>query len=93
MGLKILPSLIRGEGVIEGEILKIKVSKGEEISTDQVLLEVMTDKASMEVPSSISGKFTLSILPKEILSLWGQVFLLWKQKRILLNPLKKTGRA
>ena len=48
-----LPEL--GEGVTEGEILKIKVKKGDTISMDQVLLEVMTDKASMEIPSSIEG--------------------------------------
>ena len=48
-----LPDL--GEGVTEGEILKIKVKKGDPIAMDQILLEVMTDKASMEVPSSIEG--------------------------------------
>lgn len=48
-----LPDL--GEGVIEGEILKILVSPGETISPDQPLMEVMTDKASMEIPSSKDG--------------------------------------
>lgn len=48
-----LPDL--GEGVIEGEILKILVSPGETISPDQPLMEVMTDKASMEIPSSKEG--------------------------------------
>ena len=48
-----LPDL--GEGVTEGEILKIKVKEGDRISLDQALLEVMTDKASMEIPSSIEG--------------------------------------
>ena len=48
-----LPDL--GEGVTEGEILKIKVKEGEAVTWDQALLEVMTDKASMEVPSSIEG--------------------------------------
>ena len=48
-----LPDL--GEGVLEGEIIKIKVSPGDTISPDQPLLEVMTDKASMEIPSSMTG--------------------------------------
>ena len=48
-----LPDL--GEGITEGEILKIKVKEKDSIDLDQVLLEVMTDKASMEVPSSIKG--------------------------------------
>ena len=49
-----LPDL--GEGVTEGEIIDIKVSPGEQISIDQILLEVMTDKASMEIPSTIEGQ-------------------------------------
>lgn len=55
MGIKkfVLPDL--GEGVTEGEIIKIKVSEGEAVSMDQPLFEVMTDKASMEVPSSMEG--------------------------------------
>ena len=48
-----LPDL--GEGVTEGEILKIKVKEGESIVMDQILVEVMTDKASMEIPSSVEG--------------------------------------
>ena len=48
-----LPDL--GEGVVEGEILKILVSLGETISLDQPLMEVMTDKASMEISSSKEG--------------------------------------
>ncbi len=56
MGLKNIKLPDLGEGVTEGEIVKLKVSAGDQISMDQVLLEVMTDKASMEVPSSIEGK-------------------------------------
>ena len=48
-----LPDL--GEGVVEGEIVKILVSKGEAVSLDQPLMEVMTDKASMEIPGSKEG--------------------------------------
>lgn len=55
MGLKKINLPDLGEGVTEGEIVKIKVSEGEAISMDQVLVEVMTDKASMEVPSSVEG--------------------------------------
>ncbi len=55
MGIKKIKLPDLGEGVTEGEIIKIKVSQGEKISMDQPLLEVMTDKASMEVPSSIEG--------------------------------------
>ncbi len=55
MGLKTIHLPDLGEGVTEGEILKIKVSQGERIAMDQILLEVMTDKASMEIPSYVEG--------------------------------------
>ena len=48
-----LPDL--GEGVTEGELIKIQVSPGDQVVMDQVLLEVMTDKASMEIPSFLAG--------------------------------------
>jgi len=48
-----LPEL--GEGVQEGELIKWLVKDGDTVSSDQVLLEVMTDKATMEVPSPANG--------------------------------------
>ncbi len=49
----ILPEL--GEGVTEGELVKWLVAIGDSIQIDQPVAEVMTDKASMEVPSPVSG--------------------------------------
>lgn len=49
----LLPEL--GEGVTEGELVKWLVSKGDSIQIDQPVAEVMTDKASMEVPSPLDG--------------------------------------
>lgn len=75
MGLKTvnLPDL--GEGVTEGEIIKIKVSEGEKISMDQSLVEVMTDKASMEVPSSIEGIVEkVSVKEGDIVSVGASLF-------------------
>jgi pyruvate dehydrogenase E2 component (dihydrolipoamide acetyltransferase) len=48
-----LPEL--GENVDSGELTKILVSAGETISKDQALLELETDKATIEVPSPVSG--------------------------------------
>ena len=45
-----------GEGVAEGEVLKWFVSEGEEIREDQPLVEVMTDKVNIEIPSPKAGK-------------------------------------
>ena len=49
-----LPDL--GEGVVEGEIVKWLVEEGDTLSEDQGVVEVMTDKATVTVPSSVKGK-------------------------------------
>jgi pyruvate dehydrogenase E2 component (dihydrolipoamide acetyltransferase) len=44
-----------GEGVHEGELIRWLVRDGETVQADQALLEVMTDKATVEVPSPCAG--------------------------------------
>jgi pyruvate dehydrogenase E2 component (dihydrolipoamide acetyltransferase) len=48
-----LPDL--GEGVHEGQILAVHVREGQSISEDDLLLEVETDKAAVEIPSPCTG--------------------------------------
>jgi len=48
-----LPDL--GEGVAEGEVLSWHVSPGVTVTEDQVLAEVETDKAAVDVPSPVNG--------------------------------------
>ncbi|MFQ5620364.1 MAG: dihydrolipoamide acetyltransferase family protein [Candidatus Nanoarchaeia archaeon] len=45
-----------GEGITEGKLLKWLVKKGDTVKEDQILAEVETDKAVVEVPSPYSGK-------------------------------------
>jgi len=47
-----------GEGVVEGEIVSWKVALGDDVAEDQPLVEVMTDKATVEIPSPRAGKVT-----------------------------------
>src|SRR3954470_3223242 len=49
-----LPEL--GEGVHEGELVKWKVKVGDQVKDDQPLCEIMTDKATMEIPSAFTGR-------------------------------------
>ena len=44
-----------GEGVAEGEIVRWLVAVGDTVREDQPLVEVMTDKASVEIPSPRNG--------------------------------------
>ena len=44
-----------GEGLVEGEIVKWLVAVGDTVVEDQPLVEVMTDKATVEIPSPRAG--------------------------------------
>jgi pyruvate dehydrogenase E2 component (dihydrolipoamide acetyltransferase) len=49
-----LPDL--GEGLTEGEIARWLVSEGQEIGEDDPLVEVQTDKTTVEIPSPAGGR-------------------------------------
>jgi len=44
-----------GEGIAEGEIVRWLVAEGDRIREDDLLVEVLTDKADVEIPSPVSG--------------------------------------
>ncbi len=44
-----------GEGVVEGEIVRWLVKEGESLREDQPMVEIMTDKATVEIPSPRAG--------------------------------------
>ena len=52
----ILPNL--GDGVAQGDVLKVLVKVGDTLAVDQSVLELETDKATIEVPSDVAGKVT-----------------------------------
>jgi 2-oxoisovalerate dehydrogenase E2 component (dihydrolipoyl transacylase) len=49
-----LPDL--GEGTVEAELLAWHVKPGDPVAEDQVIAEVMTDKAAVELPSPVTGR-------------------------------------
>lgn len=52
----ILPDI--GEGIVECEVVKWLVAEGETIVEDQAVVEVMTDKALVEIPAKYNGVVT-----------------------------------
>ncbi len=45
-----------GEGIAEVELVKWHVQPGDLVAEDQILCDVMTDKAAVEIPSSVAGR-------------------------------------
>ena len=48
-----LPDL--GEGTVEAEIVAWRVKPGDMVAEDDVIVEVMTEKAAVELPAPVSG--------------------------------------
>jgi pyruvate dehydrogenase E2 component (dihydrolipoamide acetyltransferase) len=51
-----LPDL--GEGLTEGEIARWLVAEGQDVAEDDPLVEIQTDKTTVEIPSPAAGKVT-----------------------------------
>jgi 2-oxoisovalerate dehydrogenase E2 component (dihydrolipoyl transacylase) len=45
-----------GEGTVEAEIVAWHTAPGEAVKEDQIIVEVMTDKAAVEVPAPVTGR-------------------------------------
>ena len=56
MGIHIIKMPDIGEGIAEVELVAWHVKVGDEVAEDQILADVMTDKATVEIPSSAAGK-------------------------------------
>jgi len=48
-----LPHL--GENITSADIIKVLVKEGDKVEVDQIIVEIETDKATIEVPSEVSG--------------------------------------
>ena len=56
MGIHVIKLPDVGEGVAEAEFVEVHAKVGDEVQPDQNLADVMTDKATVEIPSPRAGK-------------------------------------
>jgi pyruvate dehydrogenase E2 component (dihydrolipoamide acetyltransferase) len=93
----VLPDL--GEGLTEAEIVKVLVREGDVIQEDAPLLEVETDKATVEIPSPMSGRVeTVHVSPNQTVRV-GQVLVTFadaagspgKQAADTLDPTRRLA--
>jgi pyruvate dehydrogenase E2 component (dihydrolipoyllysine-residue acetyltransferase) len=93
----VLPDL--GEGLTEAEIVKVLVREGDVIQEDAPLLEVETDKATVEIPSPMSGRVeTIHVSPSQTVRV-GQVLVTFaddgaapgKQAADTLDPTRRLA--
>ncbi len=53
-----------GEGLHEGEIIKVNIKAGDTVTDEDIIMEVQNDKAIVEVPCPVNGK-VLEVLVKD----------------------------
>jgi len=57
-----LPDL--GEGLTEGEVARWLVAEGQEVAEDEPLVEIQTDKTTVEIPSPAAGVVARILVPE-----------------------------
>ena len=74
MGIYVIKTPDIGEGIAEVELVAWHVQVGDSVTMDQVLADVMTDKATVEIPSPVSGKIlALSGVVGETVAVGGEL--------------------
>ena len=58
MGIHVIKMPDIGEGIAEVELVAWNVKEGDTVVEDQHLADVMTDKATVEIPSPVEGEIT-----------------------------------
>ena len=84
-----LPDL--GEGVTEGEVVRLLVAEGDRVKEDQPIIEVETDKAAVEIPSPHSGVVTrVHVAEKQVINV-GDVMITFGETGEISEALEETA--
>ncbi|MBC3412087.1 2-oxo acid dehydrogenase subunit E2 [Pseudomonas sp. SWRI51] len=74
MGTHVIKMPDIGEGIAQVELVEWFVNVGDIINEDQVVADVMTDKATVEIPSPVSGKvLALGGQPGEVMAVGSEL--------------------
>ena len=75
-----------GEGIAEGEVVRWLVAEGAEVKEDDPLVEVLTDKANVEIPSPVTGTVVkILAAPGQIVKVGGLLALI-EPANVLATP-------
>ncbi|WP_442108984.1 dihydrolipoamide acetyltransferase family protein [Pseudomonas sp. NUPR-001] len=74
MGTHVIKMPDIGEGIAQVELVEWFVKVGDTVTEDQVVADVMTDKATVEIPSPVSGKvLALGGQPGEVMAVGSEL--------------------
>ncbi len=86
-----LPDL--GEGLTEGEVARWLVAEGEEIAEDDPLVEIQTDKATVEIPSPAAGVVARILVAEGAIVPVGTVLVVIGDDGVVTEELRAPARA
>ncbi|HCS07333.1 MAG TPA: branched-chain alpha-keto acid dehydrogenase subunit E2, partial [Pseudomonas sp.] len=74
MGTHVIKMPDIGEGIAQVELVEWFVKVGDMVSEDQVVADVMTDKATVDIPSPVAGKvLALGGQPGEVMAVGSEL--------------------
>lgn len=87
-----LPEL--GENITKATIIKVLVAVGEKVNIDQSVLELETDKATIEVPSTASGTITeLLVAEGDVIEIGTVIFKVSEGSAVQSQPLAPVAAS
>lgn len=87
-----LPDL--GEGTVEAEIVAWHVKPGDVVAEEDVIVEVMTEKASVEVPAPVSGRVvSTSGTPGDMVPVGSELIVFETDANAAVAPAAAVGAA
>ena len=87
-----LPDL--GEGTVEAEIVGWKVKPGDTVAEDDVIVEVMTEKAAVEVPAPVGGRVVSTTgQPGDMVAVGAELIVLETESGAALAPAAQSPAA
>src|SRR5271170_7489666 len=86
-----LPAL--GENIEQGDLVRLMIAPGATVSEGQAVMELETDKAVVEVPSSISGTVDKILVKEGDKIKVGQVIFTAESNGASAAKVKETARA
>ncbi|HLE47838.1 MAG TPA: biotin/lipoyl-containing protein, partial [Candidatus Thermoplasmatota archaeon] len=82
-----------GEGIHEGEIVKWHVKAGEPVKEDQLIVEVMTDKATVEITSPKAGRIGQLLAKEGQVAKVGDVIVTIEEGAVGAKPAPAAAKA
>jgi pyruvate dehydrogenase E2 component (dihydrolipoamide acetyltransferase) len=82
-----------GEGVVEGEVVRWLVKEGDPLREDQPMVEIMTDKATVEIPAPRAGRVAKRMYAEGQLCPVGKVLITIDTDGVAASPTAAPPKA